>query len=294
MLRLSNFSVPLDYTNDSLRRLLLKRLSLAPDQLLSFSLFRRSVDARDKGDVHFVLSLNLCVKNESILLKKYKNLIRVHDESPRPLSAPHFTFPPLVVGAGPSGLFCALTLARAGANPILIERGQPVDQRSIDVDLMTSKGILDEESNVQFGEGGAGTFSDGKLTCGVKSPYLRDVLETFVAHGAPENILIDQKPHIGTDRLKPVVASIRNEIISRGGTVCFQTRLENLILSGSQVVGAVVSHNGELKGNTNRRPPALYWPLCPRYHASPVQLRCANGTKALRHGSPHRASSHFN
>ena len=156
MLRLSNFSVPLDYTNDSLRRLLLKRLSLAPDQLLSFSLFRRSVDARDKGDVHFVLSLNLCVKNESILLKKYKNLICVHDESPRPLSAPHFTFPPLVVGAGPSGLFCALTLARAGANPILIERGQPVDQRTIDVDLMTSKGILDEESNVQFGEGGAG------------------------------------------------------------------------------------------------------------------------------------------
>lgn len=247
MLRLSNLSVPLNYTDSSLRSLLLKKLSLSPDQLLSFSLFRRSVDARDKGDVHFVLSLNLCVKNENSLLKKHKNLVPVRDESPLPLSAPHFDFPPLVVGAGPSGLFCALTLARAGANPILIERGLPVDQRSKGVDLMTSQGILDEESNVQFGEGGAGAFSDGKLTCGVKSPYLRDVLETFVAHGAPGSILIDQKPHIGTDRLKPVVASIRNEIISRGGTVLFRTRLENLILSGSRLVGAVVSRNGELR-----------------------------------------------
>ena len=118
-----------------------------------------------------------------------------------------------MVGAGPAGLFAALTLARAGACPVLIERGKPVDQRTDDVTAMQESGILNPDSNVQYGEGGAGAFSDGKLTCGIKSPHVRSILETFVSHGAPEEILIDQKPHIGTDRLKGVVASIRNEII---------------------------------------------------------------------------------
>ena len=245
MIRLSNFPVPLDYTEDSLRKLLLKKLGLAPDQLLSFSLYRRSVDAREKSDVHFVLSLDLRVKNEAALLKRHKQLTPVQEKPLPPLPAPRFAHPPLVVGAGPAGLFCALTLARAGANPILVERGKPVDQRTRDVQRMAEEGVLEEESNVQFGEGGAGAFSDGKLTCGVKSPYLRQVLETFVAHGAPENILIDPKPHIGTDRLKPVVASIRNEILSLGGTVLFETRLESPILQAGRVAGAVVSHQGE-------------------------------------------------
>ena len=209
MLRLSNFPMSLDYTDDSLRKAVLHKLRLSPDQLLSLSLFRRSVDARDKADVHFVLSLDLKVKNEGLLLKKHASLTTVNPSPVPPLPPARFSVPPLVVGAGPAGLFCALELARAGACPILIERGKPVEQRSRDVDRMTAEGILEEESNVQFGEGGAGAFSDGKLTCGVKSPYLRQVLETFVAHGAPEQILTDQKPHIGTDRLQPVVASLR-------------------------------------------------------------------------------------
>ena len=244
MLRLINLNVPLDYTEDSLRILLLKKLSISSDQLLSFSLYRRSVDARDKENVHFVLSLDLLVKNESALQKKHKNLTLIQEKRPSPLPRSGFLLSPVVVGAGPAGLFCALTLARAGAKPILIERGKPVDQRTQDVERMTSEGILDEESNVQFGEGGAGAFSDGKLTCGVKSPYLRDVLETFVSHGAPDSILIDPKPHIGTDRLKPVVASIRNEILSLGGTVHFNTRLEDLILSGRRITGILVSQSG--------------------------------------------------
>ncbi|MBQ9251222.1 MAG: FAD-binding protein [Clostridia bacterium] len=245
MLRLSNFPVPLDYTEDSLRKLVIKKLGISEDQLLSLKLYRRSVDARDKGDVHFVLSLDLQVKNEGTLLKRHKQLTQVHHQALPPLPKPRFTHPPLVVGAGPAGLFCALTLARAGANPILIERGKSVEDRTQDVTRMTEKGLLDEESNVQFGEGGAGAFSDGKLTCGVKSPYLREVLETFVTHGAPENILIDPKPHIGTDRLKPVVASIRNEIIQLGGTVLFETRLERLILRAGNVVGVEVSCRGQ-------------------------------------------------
>ena len=245
MLRLSNFPVPLDYTETSLRELVARKLGLARDQLLSCVLYRRSVDARDKTDVHFVLSLDLQVKNEAALLRRHKNLVLVESRPLPPLPAPRFTCPPLVVGAGPAGLFCALTLARAGAHPILIERGKPVEARAADVARMTAQGALDPESNVQFGEGGAGAFSDGKLTCGVKSPYLREVLETFVAHGAPEQILTDPKPHIGTDRLKPVVASIRREIISLGGTVRFETRLERLACQDHQVFGAVVSHGGK-------------------------------------------------
>ena len=247
MLRLTNFPVPLDYTEDTLRLLLLKKLDLSQNQLLSVSLVRRSVDARDKADVHFVLSLNLTVRDEETLLRKKGFLTRVQPASTPVFPDARFSRQPLVVGAGPAGLFCALTLARAGAKPVLIERGKPVEQRTRDVALLQEAGILNEESNVQFGEGGAGAFSDGKLTCGVKSPWLHFVLETFVAHGAPENILYDQKPHIGTDRLKPVVASIRTEILSLGGTVLFENRLDHLILREGRIAGAVISAAGEKK-----------------------------------------------
>jgi len=241
MLRLTNLSVPLDYTEDSLRLLLLQKMKLPSDQLLSFHVSRRSVDARNKGDIHFVLSVDLHLKNEQSVLRHSKNLTVLPVTHPVQVPEVRFDRPPLVVGAGPAGLFAALTLAKAGANPVLIERGRPVDQRTRDVLLLQENGELDPESNVQFGEGGAGAFSDGKLTCGIRSPYIRTILETFTAHGAPEEILIDQKPHIGTDRLKRVVASIRDEIRSLGGTVLFETRLEELILRGEHVEGAVVS-----------------------------------------------------
>ncbi len=245
MVRLNSFSVPLDYTDESLQALIVKKLGLSSNQLISWHIVRRSVDARDKGDVHFVMSLDLEVRGENGLLKRNKNLSRPEEKPLPPLPAARFAHPPLVVGAGPAGLFCALELAKAGAKPILIERGKPVETRRQDVERMTEEGILDPESNVQFGEGGAGAFSDGKLTCGVKSPYTRQVLETFVAHGAPEQILIDPKPHIGTDRLRPVVAGIREEIIARGGTVFFETRMEEIIIEGGRVAGARVRHAGE-------------------------------------------------
>ena len=247
MLRLANLSLPLSYTDDDLLAVVCRKLKVTAGVVQSIALVKKSIDARDKGDVHFVLTLDVRVKNEDDLLRKLKNGIaaKVTPKREAPLPAASFRRPPVVVGAGPAGLFAALTLAKAGARPILIERGRSVEKRTNDVAAMMKNGTLDPNSNVQFGEGGAGAFSDGKLTTGIKSPHQRTVLETFVRHGAPEEILFLQKPHIGTDKLKGVVASIRNEIISLGGDVRFETRLTSLILRGPHVEGVTVQHDGQ-------------------------------------------------
>ena len=246
MLRLSNLSVPLSQTDNELLALIARKLKVMAGQIQSITLVKKSIDARDKGDVHFVLTVDAAVKNEDDVLRRLKNgvAVKVIPKPAKPLPPAAFRRPPVVIGAGPAGLFAALTLAKAGANPILIERGKPVDQRTQDVSAMMKDGTLDPDSNVQFGEGGAGAFSDGKLTTGIKSPHQRTVLETFVRHGAPDDILFLQKPHIGTDKLKGVVASIRKEIIALGGDVRFETRLTGLILRGQHVEGVTVQHDG--------------------------------------------------
>ena len=241
MIRFSGINVSLDYTAASLEALLRSKLSLSASDLISWHLVRKSIDARKKTDVHFVLTVDLEVKNEAFLLKKYRFLSPAPASLHTPLPFAHFNVPPLVVGAGPAGLFAALTLARAGARPVLIERGKQVEKRVSDVDKLKADGILSPESNIQFGEGGAGAFSDGKLTCGVKSPLLPTVLSTFVAHGAPEEILYDAKPHIGTDLLRNVVASMRKEIQSLGGTVLFETRLDGLLIQNNAIRGAILT-----------------------------------------------------
>ena len=247
MLRLSNLSVPLDYTEADLQAVVLKKLKIPAARLRRVVLSKRSVDARDKGDVHFVVSLDADVRDEDEVLRRMKpgTVNKIVPKPVKPLPKPGFARPPVVVGAGPAGLFAALMLARAGANPILIERGKPVDERTQDVSAMQADGTLDPESNVQFGEGGAGAFSDGKLTTGIKSPWQSVVLETLVQHGAPEEILYLQKPHIGTDKLKGVVASIRNEIIALGGDVRFSTKLTGLIVRGEHIEGVRIQQGAD-------------------------------------------------
>ncbi len=225
MIRINNVKIPLDYDRETLLKAAAKELRVEPKAIRSVSLFRRSVDARKKEQMHFICTLDAEVAaNENALLKKAKNAVRA---APYRYNIPQWRggAQPVVVGFGPAGMFAALVLAQSGACPIVVERGKDVDSRTADVDRFWLTGKLDTTSNVQFGEGGAGTFSDGKLNTGTKDSRQRKVLDEFVAHGAPEEILYNAKPHIGTDKLKLTVRQIREEIISRGGKVLFETKL---------------------------------------------------------------------
>ena len=224
-------------------------LGVAPEGVASFSLVKRSVDARKKSNVHFnatyAVHLAQGVAYDALSPARGVN-VRAYDP-PAPLAIPDLRSLAtssegriVVAGTGPAGLFCALFLAEAGLRPLVVERGAAVDERTAAIESFNAGGPLDAAANVQFGEGGAGTFSDGKLTTGTKSPHIRHVLEAFVQAGAPDEILWQAKPHIGTDKLPAVVKSIRERIISAGGEVRFLTRLADIELSGGAVCSVVL------------------------------------------------------
>ena len=250
MIRIANLKAPLD-AGDDLASFLAGALKIPQSAVLDVRLHKKSVDAREKGDVHFVLSLDVAFapgfRFDERRLPRGASAARPEQSAYQTPSASRLAGRPIVVGLGPAGLFAALTLARAGARPVVLERGKPVSERARDVNAFWGGGALAPSSNVQFGEGGAGAFSDGKLTTGISDPRCGFALETLHQHGAPEEILYLSKPHIGTDRLPGVVQSIREEIISLGGEVLFETRLMNLMIEDGRVAAVRAEHGGETR-----------------------------------------------
>ena len=247
MIRLTQIKLPADHTPEALKKKIAKLLRIAPEEILELHIRKRSLDARKKPELFYSYTVDVSASREKELLHKGKNpQISLCKEE-------HYHFPeageerlrerPLIIGTGPAGLFCGLMLARHGYRPILLERGSSVEERQKKVNAFWQGGTLDLQTNVQFGEGGAGTFSDGKLNTLVKDPLKRGqlVLELFTEFGADPSILYDHKPHIGTDVLAEVVKAMRQEIIRLGGTVRFDTQVTDLLVEQQNVSGVKVS-----------------------------------------------------
>ena len=250
LLRIANLKISLDAGAEAPLEAALKKLNADRKAVLSWRVWKKSVDARDRENVHFVMTVDVKLKGEDGVLRRLKPGVasRVTEEpSVFVVSRPYSGARPVVAGFGPGGIFAALMLARSGMRPIVLERGQPVEKRSRDTARFSQTGELDPESNIQFGEGGAGAFSDGKLTTGIKDPRCRAVLQELVSHGAPEEILYLARPHIGTDRLPRVVAALREEIISLGGEVLFGAKLSDLLVKGGRLTAVRYTQNGEEK-----------------------------------------------
>lgn len=262
MLRINEVKIPIDqadtakHQDDQIKLALLKRLRISEDDLIQFTIFKRGVDARKSHAILYVYSINVSLKNEAKILAKLRKDAHI---KPAPDTSYHYvakieslTKPrPIIVGFGPAGIFAALILAQSGFKPIVLERGKEVRKRTQDTWGLWRKGKLDPESNVQFGEGGAGTFSDGKLYSQIKDPkhYGRKVIQEFVKAGAPAEIEYVSHPHIGTFKLVDMVEKMRQNIIALGGDIRFDSRVEDIALENGEVQGVTLQTGEHLATN---------------------------------------------
>ncbi|MCK9988007.1 MAG: uncharacterized protein AzoDbin1_04479 [Azoarcus sp.] len=256
MLRINELRLPLDHPEGALRDAIVARLGIQPAELGEFTVFKRSYDARKPSAITLSYTIDMQLANEDALLAKFagdRNVVRTPDTNYRFVGkAPEqLAHRPVVVGFGPCGIFAALILAQMGFRPIVLERGKAVRERTKDTWGLWRNSVLNPESNVQFGEGGAGTFSDGKLYSQIKDPkhYGRKVLTEFVKAGAPEEILYVSKPHIGTFRLVGMVENMRADIIALGGEIRFQQRVADVRIEDGHLRGVVLANGEEIRSD---------------------------------------------
>ncbi|MDD2742291.1 MAG: NAD(P)/FAD-dependent oxidoreductase [Rhodocyclaceae bacterium] len=256
MLRLTQLKLPLDYNDASLKAAIIDRLGITPDELLGITIFRRGYDARKRSNIFFIFTIDVELQDEASVLKRLQATGKSTDVGITPDTCYKFvthapanlTSRPIIIGTGPCGLLAGLVLAQMGFKPIILERGKAVRERTKDTWGLWRAGVLNPESNVQFGEGGAGTFSDGKLYSQIKDPqhHGRKVLEEFVKSGAPEEILYVSKPHIGTFRLVKMVESMRAEITKLGGEIRFNSRVDRINIENGQVRGVELASGEQI------------------------------------------------
>jgi len=243
MIRISEVKLDIEDGIEKLLPIISKKLKINQSEIIEYKIFKESIDARKKGKIRFVYTVDVSLENEKAVLKKNKDLVPTPDMKymyPKP-GDKLLENRPVIIGMGPTGLFAGLILAQMGYKPIILERGESVDDRAKSVDNLFATGMLCKESNIQFGEGGAGTFSDGKLTARSKDLRSRKVLEEFVAAGAPEEIMYSAKPHVGTDILKNVIKNVRKSIIELGGEVRFNTCVTDFIIENNKVKKIIVN-----------------------------------------------------
>ena len=251
-IRINNITLKLDEPMELLEKKVSKKLKIDKKEIEEFKILKESIDARKKHDIKFNYILEVKCKNEKKLVQKLKDKdIKLEEEVKEEFvyGTKEMKSRPIVIGLGPAGLFASLVLAQRGYMPIMLERGLDVDNRTKDIDNFWVDRKFKNNSNVQFGEGGAGTFSDGKLTTRIKDIRCRKVLTEFVNFGAPDEILYSNKPHVGTDILKSVVKNIREEIKRLGGTVKFDSKVTQINIEGSKIKSVIVNDEEMIETN---------------------------------------------